>query len=177
MAARAGSSLVHQPIEPFGHRRGKEHQAEGGQKAELEANVPECERVERGHQQAGGEQRDDRQAAPVQVVRQGYQQAHDCGAHHGGVGADEQGVEDDARHDRIERPALADQPAKGGGHDASDDRYIKSRDDDDMTGTCLVELIVQVPVDPGLDAQEDAGQQRGLGLRQQLARWPAARVR
>ena len=97
-------------------------------KLELKADVPERQRVERGHKQAGGEQRDERQAAAVQVVRQGHQQAHDGGAHHGGVGADEQGVEDDPCHDRIERPALADHPAKGGRHDASDDRYVKSRD-------------------------------------------------
>ena len=121
-----GQQPVHQPLEALGHRRGKEDQAQGGQKAELEADVPKCQRVERSHKQAGGEQREDRQAAPVHVVRQGHQQAHDCGAHHGGVGADEQGVEDDARHDRIERPALADQPAKAGGHHASDDSYVKS---------------------------------------------------
>ena len=163
-----GQQPGHQPLEPFGHRRGKEDQAEGGQKAELEADVPQRQRVERGHHQAGDEQRDERQAAPVQVVRQGHQQAHDCGAHHGGVGADEQGVEDDPRHDRIERPALADHPAEGGRHDAGDDRDVKSRDDDDVAGARVVELIVQVPVDAGFDAQEDAGQQRGLRLRQQL---------
>ncbi len=90
--AKAG----YEALEAGGDGGREKDEAGGGRAGELEAHVPEGERIGQRHGPAGGSQADERSAAPVEGHGPHKETAHERCAHHRGVAADEQGVERNA---------------------------------------------------------------------------------
>ena len=89
---------AHEPAaHSFGQRGGVEHQAEGGGKAELEADIPQRGRAVEGHYHPREKERPNRPIGTAEpTVGNDVHPAHNGRPHHRSLCPDQDGIEGDA---------------------------------------------------------------------------------
>ena len=165
-AAAQVSCFGKERVEGGGDGGGEEDEAGRGGAGELEAHVPERERIDQGHGPAGHGQADQRGAAPADGRGVDEEAAHERGAHHRGIAADQQSVSGNAQQCRVDAALAAKKARAEGDQHTGDQSHVGSRNDDDVAGAGQVELVVEIVGDAGLDAQQHAVGQGGVGLGQ-----------
>ena len=163
-----GAEFCEEGVEGGCDGGGEEDEAGSGGAGELEADIPERERVGQGHGPASNGQADQRGAAPADGGGVDEEAAHERGAHDRGVAADQQGVGGDAQQGRVDAALAAKDARAEGDQHAGDQGHVGSRDDDHVAGAGQVELVVEVVGDARFDAQQHAVGQGGIGFGQEL---------
>jgi hypothetical protein len=95
----AGFGIPQEPGRPFTRPslqgRGEEEQAQGGGEAQLEAHIVQGQRIPQGHGEGGEAEGVEGVVAAAQHQGDQGERPHEGRPHHGGRGADEEGVEGD----------------------------------------------------------------------------------
>lgn len=141
-----------------------EHQAQSGGETQLEAHVPEKQRVQEGHPDRGGGQGGGDVGGAAQMPAQQVEDAHKGGPDHRCRRPDQKGIEGDAGDggpDGSPGPEPAtEEPEK----DTADNGDVEPADGDDVGGAGGGKGVADVLRDAPFHAQEDAGQEGGGGF-------------
>lgn len=156
-----GDDLGEQSHRPSLESVGVEHQSQCGSETQLEAHVPENQRVDQRHPEGRRGQGCGDVGGPAQVLAQEVEDAHDGGPYHRRACAHQQGVEDNATDGGPNRPPGAQESAKEPVENTTDDGDVEPTDGDDMGGAGSGKGLTDVLGDSALHAQQDAGQQGG----------------
>ena len=153
------------PLEAVGERRRPRDQPGRGQRRELETCVADQPGIDDEQDRGGPAEGRGRPTGAPALAGDQDDAGHRSGPQHGGAGAGERDVDDD-REGGDERPTPPGQAAGDRRHGSGHDRDIPAGDRDDVAHPGGRERGRHVPVHPVAEADEDAGRQTRLRLRE-----------
>ena len=165
------------PLRGLGRREAPDHfnrkvrkrfrikdKTERGEERKLKADIPNIQRIPDAHQRGHNEKRNDPGLPASNLAREKPKSAHDGGAHHRRLRADEEGIKEDHDHGNDRAAPRTKPAAEQGGEYSGDDGNVETRDGDDVRCTGIFEGLLNILWQACIHAEQDARQQRRFGV-------------